>query len=70
MQTKFQVGQELKILSEPGWTGTVVLIDIYEKKYLLDCHPGAMSYYTWYATEKGLLAGNWVHEDDLALQSD
>ena len=72
METKFQVGQKLEIISEPGYTGTVVMIDIYEKKYLLDCHPGALGNYVWYKVPDGLFpwgggvwAANWVEESDL-----
>ncbi len=66
------MGQELQT-PRPGWTGTVVLIDVYAKRYLLDCHPGALGGYVWYKVPEGMLdyqsggilAGNWFHESEL-----
>ena len=79
LETKFKIGQELAIKRHDyshsvdgytGWTGTVIMIDIYEKKYLLDCHPGALGMYDWLwlRNEKGepqLYAANWIPEEDL-----
>lgn len=73
IKTKFEVNQEVEIIAKPGHTGTVVMIDVYGKKYLLDCHPGALSNYTWYKVPEGMLsyvsggilAGNWFHEEEL-----
>ena len=71
METRFQVGQTVQT-PRPGWAGTVVMIDIFAKRYLLDFHPGAPAGYVWYKVPEdvlpypGALAGNWFHEDELA----
>ena len=77
METKYKIGQELAIKrhNTSGWTGTVIMIDIYEKKYLLDCHPGALGHHNWLwlRNEKGephLYAANWIPEEDLEEISD
>jgi hypothetical protein len=76
MKHKFGIGDRLKIKSEPGYTGKVLLIRLYglngEPEYLLDCHPGALAYYDYYVHPEGyglekIIAANWVTESDLEL---
>jgi len=71
---KFALRQEVDVLPHPGFTGTIVLIDLYgndgKPRYLLDCHPGALSHYVWYIHPDGygaekVLAANWFNEDQL-----
>lgn len=73
MQTKFEVGQRVNTLPEPGYTGRVVLAEVNTRSYLLDCSPGALSDYLWYKVPEGLLsypggilAGNWFFECELS----
>lgn len=71
METKFKIGQELFIKTEPGYTGTVIMI--MGKYYLLDCHPGALGWYKWIwlRDENGLphlYAANWFYEDELTVE--
>lgn len=65
--TKFEVGETVEVKDMPGCTGTVLVIDIYERRYLLDPHPGAWSPYNWYSIrckegELQEVAACWVDE--------
>lgn len=71
---KYNVGDIVNIWGREGYTGKVIMIDIYKKQYLLSCYPGALSYYTWYDLPSELFgydgpyALNWLHEDELSLR--
>jgi len=70
LDTKFKIGQEVAIKCSRGYTGTIIMIDNYNHKYLLDCRPGALGCYEWLwlRNEKGephLYAANWLREEDL-----
>lgn len=70
---EFRIGEEVRILTEPGWTGTVLMVEPFKRMYLLDCHPGAISGYNYYLfpdpsvgpSGAKFLAANWVCEEDL-----
>lgn len=68
-QPKFKLGEEVNIVGERGYYGKVVLSEPYQKRYLLDCSPGAVGGYTWVwmKTDYGedLLALNWFDEKQL-----
>lgn len=75
MKHKYALYQEMRIKAHPGWTGKIIFIDLYggkdqQPKYLLNCMPGALAYYTWcvhpdgYGTEK-VIAANWFEETEI-----
>lgn len=70
-QPRFKVGQTVSILTELGYTGKVVMSEPYcgRGRYLLDCHPGALSGYVWLwmqtADGPDLVALNWFAEGQL-----
>jgi hypothetical protein len=46
-QPKFKIGEWVDIVGEPGHYGIVIMSIPREKKYLVECFPGAVNNYEW-----------------------
>jgi hypothetical protein len=74
LRPAFAPGTTVKLLDHPGWTGDVLAADVTNRKYLLDCHPGAVGGYVYIWLGKPdefarLYAANWISEDRLEADS-
>jgi hypothetical protein len=66
---KFEVGELVEIPAH-GRTGTILMIELYTNRYLVDCYPGALGNYIYCKIRNnneygGLYAANWLEESEL-----
>lgn len=68
-QPKFKIGELVDIVGEPGRYGIVIMSIPREKKYLVECFPGAVNNYDWIwmSTLRGvqMMALNFFEENML-----